>query len=482
MTATTQSSPLAAVILAAGKGTRLKSDLPKVLHPLFGKPLLVRVLDTLGALHPQEACVITGHGRALVEETLTAYESAYPIHTVVQEPQLGTGHALLQVRQTLSAWSDYTGDVLILSGDVPLLEPTSLQRLVDCHVQAAQDLTLLTATLENPFGYGRVLMADDGRSICRIVEEKDASPAEKQVKTVNTGIYCLNWAKISPLLEKLSNNNAQGEFYLTDVIALAVEAGYRVGAAPLDDADEMIGVNSRQDLAQCHTLLNQRTLNRLMASGVTIVHPASTVVSPDVLIEADTTLLPGCFLQGNVRIGKRCTIGPHTTMSGTVVVEDDVRITHSVVRDSQIGTFSTIGPFAQLRDGVELSHHVHIGNFVEVKKTRIDHHSNAAHLTYLGDATLGTEVNIGAGTITANYDPIRDIKEQTILEDGVKIGSNSVLIAPVTVGHDASVAAGSVITKDVQPWDLAIARGRQTEVSGWVKRVKKRAEPVKPNS
>jgi bifunctional UDP-N-acetylglucosamine pyrophosphorylase/glucosamine-1-phosphate N-acetyltransferase len=470
---------MAAVILAAGKGTRLKSDLPKVLHPLFGKPLLMRVLDTLGSLKPKEACIIIGHGREQVSEALDAYETSYLIRTVVQEPQLGTGHALLQVRKKLTDWADYQGDVLILSGDVPLLEADSLKALMDRHHREKNDLTLLVATLDNPFGYGRVLIDNhSGGKVARIVEEKDASPEEKQVKAVNTGIYCLNWPKISPLLDQLSNNNAQGEFYLTDVIALAVSAGYAVGIAPLDNADEVLGINSRADLAHCHEVQNRRTLNRLMADGVTIIHPASTLIAPEVSIGADTTILPGCYLQGNLTIGRRCTIGPHTTMSGTVVVDDDVKITYSVVRDSRIGRFSTIGPFAQLRDDVELSHHVHIGNFVEVKKTRIDHHSNAAHLTYLGDATLGSEVNIGAGTITANYDPIRDIKEQTIIEDGVKIGSNSVLVAPVTIGDHASVAAGSVITKTVPPWDLAIARTRQTEIPGWVKRAKGLTQPT----
>jgi bifunctional UDP-N-acetylglucosamine pyrophosphorylase/glucosamine-1-phosphate N-acetyltransferase len=260
-----------------------------------------------------------------------------------------------------------------------------------------------------------------------------------------------------------------------------VAAGYTVGVAPLDEPEESLGVNSRADLAHCHAVLNRRTLNRLMADGVTILDPASTFIAPEVVIGADTTILPGCFLQGEITIGRRGVIGPYTSMSGRVFIGDDVRVTYSVVRDSRIGSFSTIGPFAQLRDGVDLSHHVHIGNFVEVKKTRIDHHTNAAHLSYLGDAELGTEVNIGAGTITANFDPIREIKSVTRIEDGVKIGSNSVLVAPVTVGETASVAAGSVITRDVPPGDLAIARARQTEIPGWVRRVKGQ-QPSVPSS
>lgn len=465
-----------AVIMAAGKGTRLKSELPKVLHPLFGKPLLLRVLDILACIDASEACVIIGHGREQVKMALGDYQTSLAIDTVVQEPQLGTGHALQQVREQLSAWNTFNGDVLILSGDVPLLRAESLQALLAAHQDGKNDLTLLAATMANPFGYGRVIT--EGDAVTRVVEQKDATEDEKRIQIINTGIYCLNWAKVSPLLDKLSNNNAQGEFYLTDVIALAVQAGYNVGAAHLDDPDDVLGVNSRADLAQCHEVLNRRTLNRLMAEGVTILHPASTFIGPEVSIGTDSTVLPGCYLQGDITIGKRCTIGPHTTMSGTVVIEDEVKVMQSMVRDARIGSFTNVGPFAQLRDGVEVSHHVNIGNFVEVKKARIDHHTNAAHLAYLGDATLGTDVNIGAGTITANYDPIRDIKEQTIIEDGAKVGSNSVLVAPVTIGQNASVAAGSVITKNVPAWDLAIARGRQVEISGWVKRVKGLIEPA----
>ncbi|HEY9686173.1 MAG TPA: bifunctional UDP-N-acetylglucosamine diphosphorylase/glucosamine-1-phosphate N-acetyltransferase GlmU [Coleofasciculaceae cyanobacterium] len=470
---------LNAIILAAGKGTRLKSELPKVLHPLFGKPLLVRVLETLGQLHPVQACVVVGHGREQVAACVEGLAPGYAVQTVVQEPQLGTGHAVLQVRQKLSDWAQYTGDVLILSGDVPLLRAESLQTLLNVHRREQNDLTLLAATLPNPFGYGRV-MVSEGNQVSRIVEEKDASPEEKRVQTVNTGIYCLNWAKISPLLEKLSSDNAQGEFYLTDVIALAVSAGYAVGLALLDDAEEMIGVNSRAELSLCHDVLNRRTQERLMADGVTILNPVTTMIAPEVSIGPDTTVLPGCYLTGDVSIGCRCTIGPNTVMSSQVVVEDDARVIHSHVRDSRIGAFTSVGPFAQLRDGAEIGHHVLIGNFVEVKKSTLDHHTFASHLAYIGDASLGSDVNIGAGTITANYDPIRDIKERTVIEDGAKIGSNSVLVAPVTVGEHASVAAGSVITKDVPPWDLAIARGRQMEITGWVKRVKSTlaTEPV----
>ena len=466
-----------AVVLAGGKGTRLNSEHPKVLHALFGKPLLVRVLETLTALQPEATCVVVGHGRTQVLETLHAFQAPYPIHPVVQEPQLGTGHALMQVREQLREKPDdwENAPVLILSGDVPLLRADSLRLLLDAHQRDNNDLTLLTAHMENPSGYGRVLMRDD-HTVIRIVEEKDASASEKAVSLVNAGIYCMDWRTISPLLDRLSNRNAQGEFYLTDLVALSSEAGLRVGAVPLGDATEMSGVNSRADLAFCHDVLNRRTLSRLMDEGVTLLSPATTLVATEVRVGRDTTLLPGCTLQGDVTIGERCVIGPHTTMSGTVIIADDVTVTHSVVRDARIDHHATIGPFAQLRDNVVISHHVNIGNFVEVKKTRIDSHTNAAHLAYLGDATLGGNVNIGAGVITANYDPVRDVKSQTSIEDGAKIGSNVVLVAPVSIGRDASVAAGSVITHDVRPGDLAIARERQTDIPGWVARARQRSD------
>jgi len=470
------SKKLAVVVMAAGKGTRLKSEFPKVLQLLFAKPLLSRVLDTArtSKASPGQYCVILGHGRNQVSPVLEAYQKQYgiSIETVVQEPQLGTGHAILQARSVLK---DFDGDVVILSGDAPLLRTESLEAFIENHQSTGNDLTVLAAHLDKPFGYGRVIT--EGQRIQRIVEEKDANSEEKTVQYVNTGIYCLNWQKIEPLLDQLSNQNAQGEFYLTDVIGLAVKRGDRVGSSSLEDWSESLGVNSRQDLALCHRLLNERTQDRLMSSGVTILAPEMTFVAPEVEIGTDTTLYPGCTMTGEIRIGKRCQIGPYTTLSGFVQIDDDAKVIQSSVRDSSIGSFSVIGPFAQLRDGAHISHHVLIGNFVEVKKTHIDHHTNASHLAYLGDATLGSNVNIGAGTITANYDPIRDIKSETHIQNGVKVGSNSVLIAPVTIEENSSIAAGSVITRTVSAGDLAIARARQTEIKGWVVKTKAKTNP-----
>lgn len=468
--------PMNAIILAAGQGTRLKSPTPKVLHKLFGKSLLERVLRTLEKVSIQQVYLVLGHGRTEVQSAVQSWNLSCPIFPVVQEPQLGTGHAVQQVK--LAAANTLNGDVLIATGDAPLFTPDSLQALIETHRQSGNALSLLVADLESPTGYGRVLT--DGGRILGIVEEKDACPEEKAVKTVNTGVYCIDWETISPLLDKISSQNAQGEFYLTDVVALAVAERLPVGGVWLKDSREMLGVNSRADLALCHQVLNIRTQADLMAAGVTILDPGQTMISPEVQIGQDSVIYPGCYLEGDILVGSRCEIGPQTTLVGRVSIGDDSSVIHSRVKDSTIGSGTTVGPFAHLRDGTALSDHVRVGNFVEVKNTRISHHSNAAHLAYLGDADLGSEVNMGAGSITANYDPIRDTKHKTVIEDGVKVGCNAVLVAPLTVSHDSCVAAGSVITKNVDPWDLAIARPKQTQIPQWVAKIKNEAAPSKP--
>lgn len=476
---------VSAIVMAAGKGTRLKSETPKVLHALFGRPLLAWVLEGLSQakLSVQQTLVVVGHQKNQVNDILRQlavdFTSVNLGASVTQEPQLGTGHAIQQVKAGCSKDALKTLDatsVLILSGDVPLLTAQSLERLVDAHVSGACDLSLLVAHLDNPSGYGRVLMQPGTqpgeKRVEKIVEEKDASPVEKLVMTVNTGIYCLNWKTISPLLDLLSANNAQGEFYLTDVIALAVERGLKVNAVHLDDALEMCGINHRLDLSLCHEILHQRTVARLMDNGVTVLQPASSMLSPQIQVGADTVIYPGCTMGGAITIGKGCEIGPQVTLTGPVHIGDNSRVLHSVIKNTVIGSRTSVGPFAHLRDGAVLSDEVRIGNFVEVKNTEIASGSNAAHLAYLGDATLGSGVNIGAGTIIANYDPIRKQKHHTVIENDVKIGCNSVLVSPVTVAEGACVAAGSVITHNVSPWSLAIARGRQQELADWVKKVK----------
>lgn len=455
-----------AIIMAGGKGTRLKSTHPKVLHKLFGVPLLGHVLQTLNQVSVTQAVVITGHGREQVGEYLDTRKDAFPVKTVVQEPQLGTGHAIQQVK----AADDVTvsGTAVILSGDVPLLTPETLAVFTASHEEGGFDLTLMVARLQNPTGYGRVLI-NKGR-VLKIVEEKDASDQEKLVDTVNAGIYALNWEVASPLLDELTSDNAQGEYYLTDLVGLAVKHNLKIGAFLLDDALEMCGINHRLDLAMAHEILNQRAQARLMENGVTILNPSSTMIGPGVTAGGDTVIYPGCFLEGEITLGAHCEIGPNTTLKGTVSVGDNTRVLQSWVTDSRIAGNSHVGPFAQLRDGADIAGHVKIGNFVEVKNARIDEESFVSHLSYIGDAELGKDVNMGAGSITANFDPIRNTKDKTIIEDGVKVGCNSVLVAPVTIGERSCVAAGSVVTKPVAPWDLAIARGRQTAIEGWVKK------------
>ncbi|MDX2085261.1 MAG: bifunctional UDP-N-acetylglucosamine diphosphorylase/glucosamine-1-phosphate N-acetyltransferase GlmU [Candidatus Melainabacteria bacterium] len=477
---------VAAIVLAAGKGTRLNSDLPKVLHPLMGKPLLQRVLETLCQLSLSQITVVLGHGGSQVSDTLDALSLSTPVHRIVQQPQLGTGHAIQCVK---AVWhtpplTSTPKTVLITAGDVPLIRPETLRTLLATHQQHHNHLTVLTATLTEAGSYGRVLL--DGApeaaalqspsasrsahspQVLRIVEAKDATPEELALQQVNTGIYVLDWETLSPLLDQLSANNAQKEFYLTDLIALAVGAGFRVGSCALDQPDEMLGVNSREDLALCHQVLNQWTLNRLMCQGVTVVDPDQTTICPEAEIGKDSVIEPGCVLQGAITIGEGCLLGPNSVLKGQVTVGRGSRVLASWIEDSAVGDYCSVGPFAHLRGQTVLANHVRIGNFVEVKNSQIAPHTNAAHLSYLGDATIGSHVNVGAGTITANYDAIRQIKHRTVIEDGVKIGSNSVLVAPVTLGANASVAAGSVITKDVLAGSLAIARQRQTTIENWV--------------
>lgn len=464
--------PLATLVMAAGKGTRLKSQLPKVLHPLFGVPLLVRVLQTLGALAQAQARpvgVILGHGRQQVTEALTGYGAHLSAWApIVQDPQLGTGHA---VQQALPHLAGFSGNVLILSGDVPLLQASSIQALLDAHTLGEAHLTVLTATLPDAGSYGRVITDAQGQ-VQRIVEAKDASPEELAVRRVNTGVYVLDWQHTCPLLSQLSNQNAQGEFYLTDLISLALSEGQlRVLALDIADPQEMLGVNSRADLALCHQVLNARSQARLMAEGVTIIDPNATWVAPEVRVGPDTVIYPGCVLEGDVLVGRDGVLGPHTQLNGLegpVHLGDNVLVTSSVVAHATIEADTRVGPFAHLRQGVHLGASVRVGNFVEVKNSRVGEGSNAAHLAYLGDADIGAQVNMAAGSITANYDPVRKQKHRTKVADGAKVGCNAVLVAPVTVGENACVAAGSVITKDVAPWDLAIARPRQATLENWV--------------
>lgn len=418
------------VILAAGKGTRMKSETPKVLHKIFDKTLLGYVLDSVKSFS-NEAFVIVGHKAEVVTEFVNKNYSF--AKTVLQTPQLGTGHAVSMVCPQLE---NFDGLVLILCGDTPLVREKTLKKFVDEHIASGADLSVMSTIFENPANYGRIIRCANG-ALEKIVEEKDATDAEKAVKEINAGIYCLNWAKIKPAFSQLTSSNAQGEYYLTDIIEWANRQGLSVKASVLEDSDEIYGINSRENLAIATRLMNQRKLHELMANGVTIVDPASTWISQDTEIGADTIVFPGTYIEGsNNKIGKNC----------------------------------KIGPFAHLRGDVEIADNVKIGNFVEVKKSKIGEHTNACHLTYIGDSELGANINIGAGTITANYNPLTKVKSKTVLKDNVKIGSNTVLVAPVTVEEGANVGAGSVITKNVPARALALTRGVLKVIEGWVKR------------
>ena len=416
------------VILAAGKGTRMKSNTPKVLHKIMDKTLLGYVLDNVKNIS-QESFVIVGHHAEEVEKFVEEnYENA---KTVLQAPQLGTGDAVSKVCPFLK---DYKGLVLILCGDTPLIKEDTLKEFIDYHNSQNSDLTVMSAIFDNPANYGRIIRENDGSLKC-IVEEKDASPEQKSVKEINAGIYCLDWSKISPAFSQLTSNNAQGEYYLTDIIEWGKKSKLSVNAFTLKNNEEIFGINSRLHLAEATRIMNERKLTELMENGVTIVDPSSTWISEDTEIGKDTIIYPSTYLEGKNKIGANC----------------------------------KIGPFAHFRGGVEVADNVKIGNFVEVKKSKINSNTNAGHLSYIGDSEIGEHVNIGAGTITANYNPITKVKSKTILHDNVKIGSNAVLVAPVELQEWVNVGAGSVITKNVEKNSLALTRSPLRVIKDWVK-------------
>ena len=419
------------IILAAGKGTRMKSDTPKVLHTIFDKTLVGYVIDAVNNTGlADENFVIVGHQAERVEEYINKnYDNA---KCVLQSPQLGTGHA---VSMALPYLKDFDGEVIILCGDTPLITSETIKEFVEYHRENKSDLTVMSAIFENPTNYGRIIRNQDS-SLNSIVEEKDATPEQKAVKEINAGIYCINWAKIKPAFNELTSNNAQGEYYLTDIIKWGNEKNLSVNAYTLKNNEEIFGINSKTHLAEATKMLNNKIVQKHLDNGVQIIDPATTWISPETEIGADTVIYPSCYINGKNKIGKHCKIGPFAHLRGDVVLEDYVKI----------------------------------GNFVEVKKTTIKSHTNACHLTYLGDSEIGSNVNIGAGTITANYNPLTKVKSKTIIKDNVKIGSNSVLVAPVTIEEGANVGAVGVITKNIPEWSLAITRSPLKLIEGWVKK------------
>jgi len=444
---------LAVAVLAAGKGTRMKSDLPKVLQPLAGATLVERVLASCGSLQPQRQLLIVGHQAERVEQSL-AHKAG--LEFVLQQPQNGTGHA---VQQLLEPLADFDGDLLVLNGDVPLLREQTITLLLERHRNSGAAVTLLSARLSDPTGYGRVF-ADAAGAVSAIVEHRDCSDEQRRNNLTNAGIYCFNWAKLKAVLPKLSSDNDQGELYLTDTVAMLSPAMHLEVA----DADEINGINDRLQLAQCEAVIQERLRRHWMAEGVTFVDPASCTLSDGTRFGRDVLVEPQCHFRGNNVIGNGSRIGPGSLIENSQLGQR-VEVLHSVLRDAVVADDCTIGPFAQLRPGAELAANCRVGNFVEIKKAQIGSGSKVNHLSYIGDAELGENVNVGAGTITANYDGVN--KHRTVIGSGSKTGANSVLVAPIQLGSNVTVGAGSTLTKDVPDGALALGRAKQLMKENW---------------
>ncbi|MFM7192784.1 MAG: bifunctional UDP-N-acetylglucosamine diphosphorylase/glucosamine-1-phosphate N-acetyltransferase GlmU [Microcystaceae cyanobacterium] len=444
---------VAVAILAAGKGTRMKSTLPKVLHQLGGRSLVERVLDSCQGLQPERQLVIVGYQGETVKQQ---FAHRPEVEFVEQTQQLGTGHA---IQQLLPHLVGYQGDLLVLNGDAPLLRAETLETLLATHQSHGNEATLLTANLPNPKGYGRVFCSGDNL-VMQIVEDRDCNDAQRQNHRINAGIYCFNWPKLAAALPQLRADNDQQEYYLTDVVHFLNP----VMAVDVADPCEINGINDRKQLAAAYEILQDRIKDHWMAAGVTLINPDSITIDDTVQLSPDVIIEPHTHLRGHTVIGSGSRIGPHSLIENSHLGER-VTVMFSVITSAQIGSETRVGPYAHLRGDVTVGNSCRIGNFVEVKKTTIGSQTNVAHLTYLGDAHLGDRVNVGAGTITANYDGVK--KHQTVIGSGTKTGANSVFVAPVALGESVTVAAGSVVTNDVPNHALVIARQRQRIIENW---------------
>jgi len=463
---------VAAIILAAGLGKRMKSDTPKVLHPVAGRPMLFYPVQVIKNLGLKKAIIIVGHKAEKVMEILDS-ELRTPnseLKFVKQEPQLGTGHAVLCAENVLKAWK---GDILILSGDVPLITKQTILGLLDLHAKKKAAISFISTVIADPSGYGRVLR-DENNSVKRIVEDKDSSIEEKAINEINTGIYCINAQFLFSGLKNIKRENAQGEYYLPDLIEMAAKAKQKVACLTHINPAEVMGINNRIELAQANGVMRERINNELMLSGASLIDPETTYIHYGVKIGKDTTIYPNVFLEGNTNIGKGCLIEQGCMIQNSHIGDGSKIKSNSVIESSEIGGQVSIGPFARIRPDSTIGDGARIGNFVEVKKSRIGRGTKANHLSYLGDAIIGKDVNIGAGTITCNYDGVK--KHQTIIEDGAFIGSDTQLIAPVKVGKNAYIGSGSTITKNVPPGSLALSRIEQRVVEGWALKRRKRKE------
>lgn len=451
-------SELRAVILAAGKGTRMRSKLPKVLHKVGGKPMLQHVLDAADAAGAAEKIVIVGHEAELVEAMVGEQGQI-----VLQAEQLGTGHAVMQTQDALE---DFKGTVMILCGDTPLLDGAELKKFYEAHVQSGAAATVLTAHMDNPFGYGRIVRDAEG-NVQGIVEEKDADAQQKLIKEVNTGIYCLECPLMFEVLSTLTCDNAQGEYYLTDVLTKLNAAGRKVGGVVTEDSDMVMGINSRRQLAEAESVMRERILGKLMDAGVTIMDPASTFIESSVKIGRDTIIYPFTWLEGTTEIGEDCEIGPNVRFTN-VKIGSGNHLQFMYGHDCQVCDGVTAGPYVHLRPDTVIGNKVKIGNFVEVKNSHIGVGTKLPHLTYIGDSDIGSGVNMGCGCITVNYDGKK--KYRTVIEDNAFVGCNTNLVAPVTVKAGSYIGAGSTITKEVPENSLAIARAKQKNIEGWAEK------------
>ena len=451
------------VILAAGQGKRMRSSLPKVLHPVAGRPMLAHVIAAARAACADAAkiTIVVGHGASVVQE---AFPETHGLHFVRQEPQLGTGHAVAQAVPHL----DDAASTLVLYGDVPLITAATLRRLL---AAAGREVGVLTERLADPAGYGRVVRNGRG-DVVRIVEQNDASPAERAIDEVNTGIVVAPTVQLKAWLKMLSNENAQGEYYLTDVVALAVRDGVRVVAVGSADVDETLGVNSKEQLAVVERIAQRRAAAALMDAGVTLIDPARIDIRGEVIAGSDVSIDVGCVFEGRVVLGDGARIGAYCVLRNCAIGAGTEVLPFTYAEDSTVGAAARLGPFSRLRPGNRLDDAVHVGNFVEIKASTIGRGSKANHLAYVGDSVVGRDVNVGAGTITANYDGAN--KHKTVIGDGASIGSNAVLVAPVTIGAGATVGGGSTIAKDAPPGKLTVARARQVTLEHWQRPVKQK--------
>ena len=447
------------IILAAGKGTRMYSDKPKVLHTIAGKCMLQHVVDTASKLKPSKTIIVYGHGGEMVPQSLMHSSATF----VLQEPQLGTGHAVKQALPQL----DNDGVCLILYGDVPLIQLETLQKILTNE----NALTLLTQNLHNPKGYGRIVRDEAGK-VCSIIEEKDATPEQREITEINTGILAAPSKLLRGWLENLNNNNAQGEYYLTDIVAMAVAQGVKIETTQPVYEWEVMGINNKLQQADLERFWQTELANRLLLQGVTLADPARLDIRGELKCERDVEIDVGCIFEGTVSLGKNVKVGAYSIIKNTRVEANTQIAPYSHIDNAELGENCHIGPYARIRPGSKLQNDVHIGNFVEIKNSEIANHSKANHLSYIGDASIGSRVNIGAGTITCNYDGAN--KFRTVIEDDAFIGSDTQLVAPVTVGRGSTIGAGSTITKDTPANELTLSRTKQFTIKGWQRPTKKK--------